>query len=77
MATLVPVGVTTMELSAAAAAVTVSVALPKVVPELAEMVVVPAAMPVARPVLSSMVATEGVPDIQITEEVISIMLPSE
>jgi hypothetical protein len=52
------------------AAVTVSVAFPETLPEVAEMADEPALIPIARPPAET-VATEVVPEDQITEDVMS------
>ena len=67
-------GVTVMEDKVAE--VTVRVVFPAILPEVAMMVVPPAAMAVARPLLL-MVATVGVDELQVTWVVISWMVPSE
>ena len=67
-------GVTCIDCSVVA--VTVSVVLPLIAPEVAVMIVVPASKVVARPVLS-IVAFAGVPLVQVTLLVISAVEPSE
>jgi hypothetical protein len=73
LATLGLAGVTAMETSAAA--VTVSVVLPLKLPEVAEIVVVPAATPVARPP-AAMVAAAVLDDAQVAVEVRFCVEPS-
>ena len=68
-------GVTVMEERIAAAA-TVRVAFPEIVPEVAVMVAVPAAMAIARPLLST-TATNGFAELQVTSVVTSKLVPSE
>ena len=67
-------GVTDMEVRVAA--VTVRVALPEILPEVAAMVARPAAPDVARPLLLT-VATELLDELQVTCVVISWLVPSE
>jgi hypothetical protein len=59
------------------AAVTVNSVLPEIVPNVALIVEVPAATPVARPLMLSTVATAVVPDVQVTNVVMSNDVPSE
>jgi len=73
LATLELAGVTAIETSAAA--FTVSVVLPMMAPEVAEIVVVPTARLVARPV-AAMVAVAGVDDDQVAVEVRFCVEPS-
>jgi hypothetical protein len=68
-------GVTEMDTSGAA--VTVNSVLPEIVPDTAVIVEVPAATPVARPLVLSTVATAVVPDVQVTNVVMSNDVPSE
>ena len=58
------------------AAVTVRVVLPEMLPEVAEIVVFPAAAAVARPAVL-MLAAAGVPEAQVTSEVMFLVLLSE
>ena len=58
------------------AGVTVRVALPEILPEVAVMVAVPAVMAVARPLLLT-VASEVLDEVQVTWVVISWLVPSE
>lgn len=67
-------GVTAMD--ASVADVTVSVVFAVLLPDVAVITEVPAAKPVARP-LASMVATPGVPEVQVTNLVISAEVSSE
>jgi hypothetical protein len=67
-------GVTAMDFSVAA--VTVSVVLPEMLPEVAEIVELPTATAVARPD-ELMVAAAGVADAQVTELVMFFVLLSE
>jgi hypothetical protein len=66
------VGVT--EIDARTGEVTVSVAAPCIVPEVAVIVVIPTMMPAARP--AELIIATGVPELHPTEEVKSFMLPS-
>jgi hypothetical protein len=68
-------GVTVMEERIAAAA-TVRVAFPEIVPEVAVMVAVPAEMAIARPLLLT-TATDGFAELQVTSVVTSKLVPSE
>jgi hypothetical protein len=72
-ATVIVAGVTAMETSCSA--VTVSVVVPVMPPEEAEMVLLPAATPVARPE-TLIVATEAVADNQLAAAVRSFVVPS-
>ena len=58
------------------AAFTVSVVFPDTDPNVADMTEVPTVTPVARPPLL-MVATAGVPELHVTDVVISLLVPSE
>jgi hypothetical protein len=58
------------------AAVTVSVVLPETLPEVAVMSDEPTPVPVARP-LGTIVAAEVVPEVQVTNDVMSRDVPSE
>ena len=62
-------GVTAIE--ARVAAVTVRVVLPEMEPEVAVIVLLPTATDCARPVAAPIVATPVVPEVQVTEVVIS------
>jgi len=68
-------GVTVMEERIAAAA-TVRVAFPEIVPEVAVMVAVPAEMAIARLLLLT-TATDGFAELQVTSVVTSKLVPSE
>jgi hypothetical protein len=59
-----PSGVTAMDFNIAA--VTERVVFPETVPNVALITELPVATPVARPVLLSIVATDGVPEFQVT-----------
>ena len=65
-----------MDMEVRVAEVTVRVALPDILPEVAVMVSAPRARPVARPVLLT-VAKAGVDEDQVTSVVISKLDPSE
>lgn len=67
-------GVTAMDCRVAG--VTVSVMLPVIVPDVAEMTEVPAVTPAARPAVL-MLATVVVAEDQVTEAVTSFVVPSE
>src|SRR5580658_4656407 len=67
-------GVTAM-LVRVGAAVTFRIAVPVIVPELAVIMDVPAATPVASPPGLLIVAVAGVPELQVTREVITTVLP--
>jgi hypothetical protein len=67
-------GVTAIELKGAA--VTVRVAEPDLVPDVAVIVAVPADTPVATPG-DATVANEVLPEVQVTLELISTVVPSE
>jgi len=67
-------GVTAIEDKAAA--FTVRIVFPEILPEAAVMVVLPAATPVARPLLL-IVATDALDELQVTWVVISWLVPSE
>ncbi len=67
-------GVTVMEVRGEE--ITVTVVLPRILPEVAVMVAVPPATAVARPVLVT-VATDKLDELQVTEEVITLVVPSE
>ena len=73
-ATLGAAGVTEIELNVAE--VTVNWVLPDVAPEVAVIVVVPAAAPVATPAVLT-VATPVSDELQVTDAVISPVVPSE
>ena len=68
-------GVTTIELNVAA--VTVKVTEPDLPLKPAVMTEVPSVMPVVRPEVLSTVATPGVPELQVTELLMSMLVPSE
>ena len=69
-------GVTLMEVSVTPEELTVSEAVPETVPSVAVMVEVPAATPVARPEVA-MVAIEVELEVQVTDEVMVCVEPSE
>lgn len=73
--TVAKAGVTAIEVNVAA--VTVKVAEPDLLPDVAVISAEPAATPVAMPVLDRTVATKGLAEVQATDLLMSTTLPSE
>lgn len=63
-------------IDASVAGVTVSVAVPDKLPEMADMIVVPEATEVASPLVPAIVATDVADELQVTEDVMSFVLSS-